>query len=158
MHGSFPYLLWLSLRTTYTLPSNTPSEYSQALVQIIRNYIYYHAPSSFMTNEPRVINIRDAPTDWIRDPRYVYIGRWHRSARYGFIPVSKWCNPFKCDRDRAITKFRAYLMGNKTLLNDIPELKNKILVCWCKPRPCHGDVIKDVYLSLFSKPSSRSSL
>jgi hypothetical protein len=24
----------------------------------------------------------------------------------------------------------------------MPELKGKILVCWCKPLPCHGDVLK----------------
>jgi hypothetical protein len=27
------------------------------------------------------------------------------------------------------------------LINDIHELRGKDLVCWCKPDPCHGDLL-----------------
>jgi hypothetical protein len=31
------------------------------------------------------------------------------------------------------------------LLAAIPELKGKILCCWCKPEPCHGDVLVELF-------------
>jgi hypothetical protein len=27
-------------------------------------------------------------------------------------------------------------------MNDLPELKDKILGCYCKPLSCHGDILK----------------
>jgi Domain of unknown function (DUF4326) len=27
------------------------------------------------------------------------------------------------------------------LWDELPELEGKILACWCKPEPCHGDVL-----------------
>ena len=27
------------------------------------------------------------------------------------------------------------------LINDIEELRGKVLGCWCKPSPCHGDIL-----------------
>jgi len=93
---------------------------------------------------PVVINIREAPKGWLKDPNYVYIGRWHRSWRYGLIPTSKWQNPFKGERNEAINKFKEYLINNPALMKDLWELDGKTLVCWCKPLPCHGDVIKEI--------------
>jgi hypothetical protein len=71
----------------------------------------------------------------------VYIGR-----------PSKWGNPFShkegtlaefrvASREEAISKFEQYLINNKDLMKDLPELKGKILGCWCKPKACHGDVL-----------------
>jgi len=65
----------------------------------------------------------------------VYIGR----------PSSKWKNPYLIGKDgsrkEVIEKYRKYLLSNKKLLNDLHELEGKILGCWCKPKPCHGDVL-----------------
>jgi hypothetical protein len=73
----------------------------------------------------------------------VYIGR-----------PSKWGNPFKMgpDGNRAtvIEKYRKYLLGNDELLADLGELKDKVLGCWCHPRPCHGDVLADLVNKVFS--------
>jgi hypothetical protein len=71
----------------------------------------------------------------------VYIGR-----------PSKWGNPFSHkedtlaefkvgSREEAVAKFEEYLINNKDLMKDLPELKGKILGCWCKPRLCHGDIL-----------------
>jgi hypothetical protein len=30
------------------------------------------------------------------------------------------------------------------LLNDLHELKNKTLVCFCKPKACHGDILAEL--------------
>ncbi len=74
----------------------------------------------------------------------VYIGRFHRS-KYGFYPWSKWHNPFKLgvdgDREAIIDMYRSYILSNPGLMSSLHELKDKRLGCWCKPEPCHGDIL-----------------
>lgn len=66
----------------------------------------------------------------------VYIGRG-----------SKWGNPFKDGtRTENIDKYREYINGSQSLLNHLPELKNKRLGCFCAPLPCHGDVLIELLL------------
>lgn len=71
----------------------------------------------------------------------VYIGR-----------PSKWGNPFSHkagtlakfqvkSRREAIQKYEEWLMDQPELLASLHELKGKTLGCWCKPKPCHGDVL-----------------
>ena len=75
-----------------------------------------------------VVNIRDG------QPYDVFIGR-----------PSKWGNPFKINRDgtreEVIEKYRRYILRQPALLHDLPELRGKRLGCYCKPLPCHGDVL-----------------
>jgi hypothetical protein len=65
---------------------------------------------------------------------YVYIGR-----------PSKWGNPFIIGRDgtraEVIEKYDLWIQTQPELLAALPELKDKVLGCWCKPRACHGDVL-----------------
>ena len=72
----------------------------------------------------------------------IYIGR-----------PSIWGNPysheegtlaeFKVDtREEAVKKYEEYLLNNKKLMNSLTELKHKTLGCWCKPKSCHGDILK----------------
>ena len=42
-----------------------------------------------------------------------------------------------------VEKYRRWLMGKPGLLNAIPELVGKALVCYCAPCACHGDVLAD---------------
>lgn len=67
----------------------------------------------------------------------VYIGRG-----------SKWGNPFVIgkdgNREGVILKYKKYITNNQELINALPELKNKTLGCWCKPKACHGDVLKSM--------------
>ena len=69
-----------------------------------------------------------------KDKYDVYIGR-----------PSKWGNPFTIGQDgtreEVIQKYEFYLKSNSTLLNDLIELKDKTLGCWCSPQACHGDVL-----------------
>ena len=64
----------------------------------------------------------------------IYIGRG-----------SKWGNPYKIpqdgDRDTVIQKYEDYIRDRPGLLDSLPELRGKVLGCWCKPKPCHGDVL-----------------
>jgi len=70
----------------------------------------------------------------INEPYDVYIGR-----------PSKWGNPFRIgpdgDRKEVIEKYRVWIAEQPELLKSLPELKGKRLGCYCKPMPCHGDVL-----------------
>ncbi len=85
---------------------------------------------------PRVINKYKDEFSYSSDT--VYIGR-----------PSKWGNPFQIgvdgDRDTVVEKYKNYLLGNQSLLSAVKaELKGKNLVCFCSPKPCHGDVLLEI--------------
>lgn len=60
---------------------------------------------------------------------------------------SDWGNPFVIgedgDRETVIAKYRKYLDMKDGLLHRLKsgELSGKLLVCWCCPDGCHGDVL-----------------
>lgn len=79
----------------------------------------------------------------------VYIGRV--SSKWG-LPQSILANPYPVlnenERASSIEKYRKWLWnqildGNVTK-KDLLDLQNKRIVCYCKPKACHGDVIKSV--------------
>jgi hypothetical protein len=77
----------------------------------------------------------------------VYIGRaMHRGGWR--LPASKWANPFKIGRDgtreEVITKYREHVLLSPELLAALPELRGKVLGCWCAPLPCHGAVLAEL--------------
>lgn len=81
--------------------------------------------------------------DWNRDPNHIYIGRNMSFYVKGAIE-SKWKNPFsvkKYGRDDCLKMYEKYILENKKLLDDLHELENKTLGCWCKPDLCHGDIL-----------------
>ncbi len=105
-----------------------------------------------------VVNIRVGAGIVMRTPAgglpegVVYIG--HRQGQGGWhLSESKWANPFPIDRpgkpghgnrEEVIAKYRAYLSERPALLNALPELRGKVLGCWCKPLACHGDVLAEL--------------
>lgn len=70
----------------------------------------------------------------------IYIGR----AARGFA-ASKWGNPFVIGkdgtRDEVIAKYRAWIVTQPHLMAALPELRGKVLGCWCAPLACHGNVL-----------------
>lgn len=60
----------------------------------------------------------------------------------------KWGNPFIIgkdgDREEVIQKYIDWLTEQPALLDDIHELKDKVLGCWCCPHACHGDVLAEI--------------
>jgi hypothetical protein len=74
-----------------------------------------------------VVNVRDSGYD-------VYIGRG-----------SKWGNPFLIGRhgtrEEVVALYEERLLKTPDLLVALPELKGKVLGCYCKPKSCHGDVL-----------------
>ena len=94
-----------------------------------------------MKEETTVINRR------LEDGETVYIGRKHgHPHHYG--------NPFIIGlhgtREGVITKFDLWLRGVayqnvepercKWIPKNLHLLQGGVLGCWCKPKPCHGDV------------------
>ena len=70
----------------------------------------------------------------------IYIGR---ACYMGWeLPQSKWHNPFTVKEygTNAIILYEQYIRSSP-LMKDIEELRGKTLGCWCKPNPCHGDVL-----------------
>jgi len=69
-----------------------------------------------------------------REPFDVYIGR-----------PSKWGNPFVVgvdgSRDEVIEKYEEWILNQQELVAALPELRGKVLGCWCAPLSCHGDVL-----------------
>lgn len=67
---------------------------------------------------------------------FVYVGRLNHRFR---MPDSMWRNPFR--GPDAIANFKDYLLNNHELMSRLNELQGKLLVCWCYPNPCHGDIL-----------------
>lgn len=86
-------------------------------------------------------------------PGSVYIGR--RNARYK-LAQSVWANPFpvgpNMTRADAIIKFEEHLARHPELWRRLPELRGKVLACWCRHHGeevndnnrCHGDVLANL--------------
>lgn len=78
-----------------------------------------------------VVHVRKAPFT-------LYIGR-----AFAEFPASKWQNLFSVaayGRFRSLNHYQSYVRS--TLWDDLHELDDEILGCWCKPKFCHGDVLK----------------
>ena len=73
---------------------------------------------------------------------HVYVGRANKSRG---LPRSPWANPFLIGRDgdraAVIAKYEQWLWTQPRLRARLPELRGKVLACWCRPRACHGDVL-----------------
>jgi hypothetical protein len=87
------------------------------------------------TPTTRVVHLR-------REPYDIYIGR--EMPRYG-LKRSKWFNPYKIGKDgtreRVLVKYEQWVRSHPDLMTHLPELRGKVLGCWCSPKPCHGDVL-----------------
>jgi hypothetical protein len=59
---------------------------------------------------------------------------------------TEWGNPFEMpadgDRSTVIAAYAEHYLPHKpSLLEKLPDLRGKVLGCWCAPEPCHGDVL-----------------
>jgi hypothetical protein len=87
---------------------------------------------------PKVLN-------FYKDHNYlgpVYIGR-------GKGYRGRWGNPFEIGRDgtreEVIAKYREWLLAQPELVAAARrELRGKDLLCFCAPKPCHGDILLEV--------------
>jgi hypothetical protein len=72
-----------------------------------------------------------------------------RSGRLVWIDRrSLWGNPHEPDaptddvqRQRVVQQYAVWLETQPDLLTGLDVLAGKVLVCWCTPRICHGEVL-----------------
>jgi hypothetical protein len=65
------------------------------------------------------------------------------------VPIERgtdWGNPFRVgvhgSRQQVLAKYRDWLLGDPELVRKArEELAGRDLVCCCKPKPCHGDIL-----------------
>jgi hypothetical protein len=91
-----------------------------------------------------------------KDGVCIYIGRFNK--KYGSSVLS---NPYKItedqDRDTVVEKYRLWLWKElkkkgevyNELLRIVKMVKKGekvVLLCWCKPERCHGDIVKSCLL------------
>jgi hypothetical protein len=87
----------------------------------------------------QIVNLNKEPYD-------VYIGRG-----------SKWGCPYTIIKDRptlakeivaskeeTLSKYKEYVLNTPELMESLDELDGKVLGCFCKPEPCHGDVLLEL--------------
>lgn len=94
----------------------------------------------------KVIHIKDAPSGWKEDPQYVYIGRPNKYI------TGPFGNPFPSGEDRtreeSIEAYRRYAEERIAIEpgfnNLVAGLRGKTLLCYCKPKACHGDVLAEL--------------
>jgi hypothetical protein len=86
----------------------------------------------------RVINIKNAPRDWENNRNYAYIGR---------CKGCKWGNPIFLTSEKyrkfVYNLYKKWLMRQPFKYREemVAQLSGKTLVCFCKPKMCHGDAI-----------------
>lgn len=90
--------------------------------------------------ETRVVKIQRKDGRVIQDCD-LYIGRaWKRGG--WDLTQSKWASPFTVKQHgRILGLYEEHVRNRPDLMNSLYELDGKILGCWCKPKPCHGDVL-----------------
>jgi hypothetical protein len=92
-----------------------------------------------------VIHIKDAPLGWKNNPEFVYIGRYNAKLHLSGSPFQ---NPHylsnEADRNIVWEAFRDDFYKNENLKKlALARLADKTLVCFCKPKRCHGDILAE---------------
>lgn len=80
------------------------------------------------------------------DPDIVYIGRGSRwGNEYTHIHTGTKAKYRVATVEEAIERYRndlwRDLRSGKVKVQDLRDLAGKRLACFCKPKPCHGDVL-----------------
>lgn len=76
---------------------------------------------------------------------------------------TKWGNPFpmrrghESDRPIVIAKFLKWIFTQPQLLAALPELDGHSIGCHCKPKACHGDVLKTLVIAQDSVRTMRGA-
>ncbi len=59
---------------------------------------------------------------------------------------SPWGNPYRmareADRAEVCSRYELeHLPSRPDLLDQVADLRGRVLACWCSPKPCHGDTL-----------------
>lgn len=96
-------------------------------------------------------------------PNSIYIG--NKNTQYG-LAKSKFANPYYLEnwfRTKKIQAFEEYfkqaISDGSITEQDLLDLYGKDLVCFCSPKPCHGNVVrKYVAMAYFNHQSKQKDL
>ena len=112
-----------------------------------------------------VVNRHHFKGTYPNDEVFIYVGRPGRVAdeeiARGCLDGTAFGNPFRIGKgtplDEILGRYKRWLWNHGPIeaLCDIPE--GARLVCSCKPRPCHGDVIAAAWKWSRSAEGERSS-
>lgn len=92
--------------------------------------------------------------EWKLNDAHLYIGR-NMSFYVPGATKSKWYNPFSAKKyglETCLIMFEDHIRSSG-LIDDLHELDDKVLGCWCYPNKCHGDIL----IRLRNEQLSRSS-
>jgi hypothetical protein len=104
-----------------------------------------------MEKMTRVVNIKEVgPTGY--DEYIGWKGRYKWQGEWQYLKNSVWLNPYnkafrnkEITREESIENYKRYLLEERPdLVAQLPELKGKVVACWCKPKACHGDVLAEL--------------
>ena len=87
---------------------------------------------------------------WLENDNHIYIGR-NLSFYVKGANESIWANKFsvkKYGREDCLKKYKENILKNPKLMKKLPNLKGKILGCWCYPEKCHGDILLELMENL----------
>lgn len=106
----------------------------------------------------RVVNLHTDPSGYD-----IYIGRaGHGQDGYFGNPYRMGHHCPRCKQphptpDTTIDCYRAYfeerIHRDHAFRERVRALRGKVLGCFCKPKPCHGDVLADYVNRFFKDPS-----
>ena len=75
---------------------------------------------------------------------------------------SQWGNPYTILPERTLEEvlrlFTEHLHSSPELLDGLGDLVGKELGCWCKPNPCHGDILVEECKRWLAREDSSSAL
>lgn len=93
--------------------------------------------------ETKIVNLYKEPYD-------IYIGRAGK-GKDGYFGNPIKLKPTQKPGD-TLTEYKEYFINkintDSEFKDKVLELKGKILGCFCKPKPCHGDIIVEYLNSL----------
>lgn len=130
---------WDLKNITHSIVFDDGEVFRSELAELKRSNIHYRMINIAIT---RVVNINREPMyqGLKSTSKFEYIGRG-----------SYWGNPYSMyeegdDREEVIRKFRYDFEFDKFLnikKSDVHRLAGKRLGCFCKPAPCHGDILAE---------------
>lgn len=139
-----------------------------------------HRPKDFTVGSVRVENIKKMPDCknghipfGKDDDRYIYIGRriwkgnWQlRESVFANQRLKKGATHIEKMKNlaRYLGKLRYEIKTHGFIWADLHEMKswllsgrNIVLLCWCAPSTCHGDLVKKVLLELVEEACSKTN-
>lgn len=125
------------LQAVWNTISKEKHKIKGALMMVSKEYLWpIKPPAPLLNTFHYVYNVNQKPENAI------YIGRAMRARE-----ASIWGNPYKMEgnsvkaRIKAVASFALHLQNNQELLNKLADLKDKRLLCYCAPLPCHGHLL-----------------